>query len=506
MFTGASPASCASVWPARTPIFELHRPKRDPFFGYPLHVNIHSPLLILVGIAGLCAIGMLAVLARLLRERQSLYCYDVKADSVYDFSRTQSQTVSAQLRGGKLQLAPGGRPGDTVLVAIRVRATLLGHWFEPCVHIDDGVQNLRQALERGGAGLRYINISSLDLSRDTAVRLEGRFLDVPDQTVTLYSISSCAGLDGKRLLLISPHPDDAEIAAFALYSNQDAYLVTVTAGEGAGPEDLGSFAVFDGATAYSEKGRTRVWNSLTVPMLGGVPLQHTANLGYFDGTLQAMREQPMTPVKSAHTEAQSLDFFGQAPSAQFVIPRAARRATWRNLVEDLAYTVQHLNPDIIVAPYPRLDDHPDHKMSTAALLEALRNVNWNHGSLLLYTNHSVSSCWYPYGPAGDLVSLPPGGSGVLFDGLLSRSLTFADQQRKRVALEAMNDLRPGFSAATPGTAMWRFLRTLKAALTGNDQSYFRRAVRANELFFEVRASSLYEPGTAAAILGTPDTH
>jgi hypothetical protein len=141
-------------------------------------------------------------------------------------------------------------------------------------------------------------------------------------------------------------------------------------------------------------------------------------------------------------------------------------------------------------------------MSTAALLEALRKRNWNRGSLLLYTNHSVSSSWYPYGPAGDVMSLPPGGSGVLFDGLLSTSLSLDQQQRKRVALDAMNDLRPGFPSVSPVNAARQLLRTLRIALSSDDQSYFRRAVRRNELFFEVRASSLYEPGTTAAILGT----
>jgi hypothetical protein len=101
-----------------------------------------------------------------------------------------------------------------------------------------------------------------------------------------------------------------------------------------------------------------------------------------------------------------------------------------------------------------------------------------------------------------VVSLPPGGSGVFFDGLLSTPLDLDQQQRKRVALDSMNDLRPGFPAASPAAALRQLLRSLRTALSADDQSYFRRAVRRNELFFEVRASSLYEPGTTAAILGT----
>jgi hypothetical protein len=166
------------------------------------------------------------------------------------------------------------------------------------------------------------------------------------------------------------------------------------------------------------------------------------------------------------------------------------------------YVIQHVNPEVIVAPYPRLDGHLDHKLSTAALLEALRNLNWNQGSLLLYTNHSVSSLWYPYGPAGDVISLPPGGDGILFDGVQSIALNSDQRLRKRVALDAMNDLRPGFPSVSVAQALRMLLRALRTAFTGDDQSYFRRAVRRNELFFEVRTASLYEPGATEAILGT----
>ena len=43
------------------------------------------------------------------------------------------------------------------------------------------------------------------------------------------------GLDLSRpMLVLAPHPDDAEIAAFGLYANRNATIVTVTTGN-AGP-------------------------------------------------------------------------------------------------------------------------------------------------------------------------------------------------------------------------------------------------------------------------------
>ena len=454
-----------------------------------------------MAVAVLCGLALLVLLWRAVRVRKSLYFYKVHADSNYDFSRARAREIRVQIRGGNLLLASKGSADEAIFAAIRVRATLLGHWFEPRMEIECGSQKLAQAFERGGAGLRYVNLSSLEVREETAIRLNGRFLKIEDQAATLYYLPSDLDLDRQRILLISPHPDDAEIAAFGLYCNRDAYVLTVTAGEGGGPEDLGAFAVF-GENAHFEKGRTRVWNSLAVPSLGGLSADRSANLGYFDETLQAMQQKPNVPVASSHTSARGLDAFGQAASAPWVISRAAREATWDNFVADLVHVIQQVNPGVIVAPYPRLDGHLDHKMSTAALLEAMRTLGWAKGSLLLYTNHSVSSFWYPYGRAGDVVSLPPVGEGVLFDGVLSFALNGDEQLRKCLALDAMNDLRPAIPSVSVAAALGLLWRALRTAFTGDDQSYFRRAVRRNELFFEVKASSLYEPGATEAILGT----
>ena len=38
-------------------------------------------------------------------------------------------------------------------------------------------------------------------------------------------------LDDERVLVVAPHPDDAEIAAFGFYADTRAMVVTVTAGD-----------------------------------------------------------------------------------------------------------------------------------------------------------------------------------------------------------------------------------------------------------------------------------
>jgi hypothetical protein len=136
-----------------------------------------------------------------------------------------------------------------------------------------------------------------------------------------------------------------------------------------------------------------------------------------------------------------------------------------------------------------------------ALVEALKNLNWRRGTLLLYTNHLCSSDHYPFGKAGDLVSLPPGIDDIFFDGIVSIALDQGKQARKHMALDAMIDVRPNIEIDSLRSVANAFKQVLKSTITAGHASYFRQAVRANELFFEVRVSSLYEPGVTERIFG-----
>lgn len=456
---------------------------------------ITSAILILA----ICCLAALFALIKVWRRRTSIYRYNVRADQHYDFSRSRSSRIDGRLVNGNLVVSPP-QAGAVVLLELRVRSTLLGQWFEPYVEIDrqHPHQRCRQPFERGGAGLRYVDLSRLVLDGEATLRLTGHHLRIIDQAVVLHYLPRAVDPGQQKILVLGTHPDDAEIAAFGLYADRNAYVVTLTAGEAGEP---GPFQRFGDSIAHREKGRNRAWNSVTVPMLGGLSINRTANLGFFDGTLPAMRERPETAVRSVCAEAEFLDVFGQFHYPGLIEPRRERNATWTNLVADLEYLVKTLQPDIVVTPYPRLDWHPDHKMSTIALFDALKNLDWRHGSLLLYTNHLCSSDHYPFGNAGDLVSLPPGVDDIFFDSLVSHPLDEEMQARKHMALDAMIDLRPDIQIGSLRSIASAFARVLRSKITDGRIDYFRQAVRANELFFEVRVSSLYEPGVMEKILG-----
>jgi LmbE family N-acetylglucosaminyl deacetylase len=444
------------------------------------------------------ASGAVLVLLKAWRLRKGIYRYDVGKDQRYDFPPAHSSRIDGQLSKGTLHISAPAPAAGALWLELRICSTALGHWFEPRIEIQSAHRQWRQPFERGACGRRYIELSQIVRAGETSLRLTGHHVQIRDQPVVLHHLAPAADLDHKRILVLGTHPDDAEIAAFGAYADRDSYVITITAGEAG---EAGAFERFGAAGAHREKGRIRAWNSLTVPMLGGLSIKRTANLGYFDGTLLAMRERPEIPVRSLHADAETLDVFGGSEDADLIESRVNRRATWANLVADFEYLVKKIQPDVLVAPYARLDAHPDHKMTTVALVEALKNLGWRHGSLLLYTNHLCSSDRYPFGDAGDLVSLPPGIEDIFFDAIVSNPLDEARQARKHMALDAMIDLRPNIQIDSVRSVAKAFNTTLKSTLTDGQTSYFRQAVRANELFFEVHMSSLYEPGVIEKIFG-----
>jgi hypothetical protein len=70
-----------------------------------------------------------------------------------------------------------------------------------------------------------------------------------------------------------------------------------------------------------------------------------------------------------------------------------------------------------------------------------------------------------------------------------------------MALDAMIDLRADVRIDSLRGVVDTVKKALKSILTDGHTNYFRQAVRANELFFEVHVSRLYEPGVIERILG-----
>ena len=349
------------------------------------------------------------------------------------------------------------------------------------VEIASGGISGRQYFAAGESGPRWLNVSFLGerAKAGTEVVLRGDGVTIASKGAVLRLFSGAPDLS-KSILVLAPHPDDAEIAAFGLYANRRSTVVTVTAGNAGAPTYE---AVFDDpAEQYLFKGRIRVIDSITVPWQGGIPPERTFNMGYFDARLAGMYDKRRDAIPEMYRANTDVSVY-RRENIGSLLPKSARQSTWENLVEDTLALLKKVKPTVIVAPHPQLDTHRDHQFTTVALAEAL--ARWKKDvTLLLYTNHADSNR-YPYGPSGTIVSLPPPvqAGEVRFDRLYSHPVTPQLQRLKLFALESMHDLR-----YTP-TRQYQLAKGEERAEAPEkigpepDITYLRRGPRANELFF-----------------------
>ena len=389
---------------------------------------------------------------------------------------------------------PSGSGWDTALLAIRSA----GAEARPYVDIDAGGARIQQHLDANALGLRWLNLSSLrgQLTNGASVQIRTHGVTIEPAATTVRLFANKLDLQG-RILIIAPHPDDAEIAAFGLYAERNATIVTVTSG------NAGDFnyraSVSDPAEHYRLKGYLRAVDSVTVPWQGGIPPERCFNLGYFDARLQTMRQNPTTPVSEMYGPNQDVEPYRRANIGR-LLPVESRAATWKNLVDDLGQVLRKVRPDVIVMPHPALDNHSDHQYASVAAAEALEG--WDgKATFLLYTNHA-SENRYPFGPANTVVSLPPwNASDIAVERVYSHPVGPVLQRRKLFALESMHDLR--LSPDEQDTCSLPGLQRRPDYPRVPEVDYFRRGPRPEELFFVFGRDGVRE--VIRTFLGQPAT-
>ncbi|WP_339540483.1 PIG-L deacetylase family protein [Pseudomonas sp. RA_5y_Pfl1_P24] len=399
--------------------------------------------------------------------------YAPNEDYQYRFA-ADAELAGVRLENGRLLLDQPVDADATMVMAIKVKSTWLGRFFDPSVELVDD----RQTFERGVNGVRYLNLSGLALSDLTLRGRHCRLLGTPRLWAWTHP-----DYRAQRVMVIAPHADDAELAAFGLYSQaENPWIVTLTAGEIEAEhyEQMG----LDAVEASRIKGRLRAWDSIAVPLWAGVPQAHCVQLGYFCLQLQAMQAAPDLPFASREAELTDVRPFRQFNP--FPLPADSDGLpTWNNLLADLRQVLLMARPEVIVLPHPVLDPHPDHVCAQQAVMEALQGLEWQPTTVLGYANHLHDNDRWPMGDAGAGIALPP-----LFDATVellpcNLPLTLAQQRDKAMALGMMHDLQP----APPFKRCVR--RWLQRVLAGRAKSpygeneFFRKAVRRHELFWRL---------------------
>lgn len=411
--------------------------------------------------------------------------YSPKDDYHYRFP-ADSEQLNVRLDGEFLHLGEAltltGE--ETLVLAIQVKSAWLGRFLDPAIDLLGDSVHDRQTFERGVDGLRYLNLTGLGqpLTGGT-LRLRGRFCRL--QGSPRLWLFRHPDARRQRVMVIAPHADDAELAAFGLYSQADeAWIVTLTAGEIEAEhyQQMG----MDRADAARIKGRLRGWDSIAVPRWGGVPEAHCVQLGYFCLQLTAMQAAPDQPIASREADMSDTRLFRQFNPMP--LPGDADGApTWNNLLADLRALLLQARPQVLVMPHPSIDPHPDHICAQAAVLEALQGLEWQPETILGYANHLHDNDRWPMGDAYTGVSLPPrfvdGADPVPELIPYSLELSVPLQRDKAMALGMMHDLQPTMPFKR---RLRRFLQHLLAGRrwpAEGENEFFRKAVRRHELFW-----------------------
>ncbi len=424
-------------------------------------------LALLAGLAGLVALGLatwwwlpLLLLPLLWAAHEAWFAdhlfYTPGEDYAYDFGE------------------------HTLVLELHIKSSWLGRFLDPRVELLAGEQADQQTFERGVAGLRYLNLTGLAAPLQAGtLRLRGRHCRLLGQP-RLW-ITPAVELQRRRVMVIAPHADDAELAAYGLYSQaQEAWVVTLTAGE-IEAEHYRQMGLGK-AEAARLKGRLRAWDSIAVPRWAGVAESRCVQLGYFCLQLPAMQAAPDRPAASREADMADIRPFRQFNP--FPLPADLDGApTWHNLLADLRAVLELARPEVLVLPHPQLDPHPDHVCAQAAVLEALQGLAWKPQTLLCYANHLHDNDRSPMGDSGDGVALPPQLSADQAWAPCSLVLDLASQRDKAMALGMMHDLQP------PAPFKRRLRRLLQRWLAGRrpspygENEFFRKAVRRHELFW-----------------------
>jgi LmbE family N-acetylglucosaminyl deacetylase len=382
--------------------------------------------------------------------------------------------------------------GQTAFLALRTESSAAGAFREPYIEVGHGPLVYRQYFERGVGGRRYLNLSPLFAERRAAaprVELRGGSMRWGREgALLLFDPPPAEG----ETLVVAPHPDDAEIAAFGLYAGRRSWVVTVTAGEKGSP---GGSAPRSPVATPRWRALLRVWDSIAVPQLGGVAQERCVNLVYPDGRLSDLNDgnpRPLAIACEGELSRAMLRSWNRAP--EFRDGEAG--CTWDGLVAELRTVLEKTRPGVVACPHPLLDGHPDHVFTTVALEEAMRGMVAEKPLLLLYVVHARAAPAFPFGPREGWVSLPPlGEDEAQADSIYSHPLPPDLQQTKYFAVECKHDDR-SYDSGRPQTVaeVGRSIKRRLGALLGGDglhpTSFLRRAPRPNEIFWVVSATTL----------------
>lgn len=371
---------------------------------------------------------------------------------------------------------------ENVLLLVQFRAT----GREPRIQISTpNGQSIQQFFEPNSAGSRYLNLTGFAAHNQTLI-VHPQDCHI-EREVTLLQFPQIKFDDGP-LLIVAPHADDAELAAYGLYRHhaERCWIVTVSAGEKLQSLKRQYVPGLDQNIDQAElrKGLLRAWNSATTPLLAGVSANRLIMLGYFNMTLHQM----MTDLNSVVPHPSGLQ---ATPTNfrrfnQFPLPSDSDvKNRGEDLISDLMTLIAYIRPATIVVTHPELDPHSDHIATTKAVAIALDRLSYYPKEVLLYANHYKGIKGFPYGPEHSGTTLPPAqvrNSSLGTWRVHSEYLSLAVQKEKVMVLDTMHDLRHQLRPERRFKQWITQLRRKCRYRYYGAHPYFQTAIKAHEVF------------------------
>ncbi len=411
-------------------------------------------------------------------KRAKRYKYDTSKDYTYDLEKNFISTV--KIDNYTFNLPDNYKEFDSLFLKINLSFNLLSYFLKPYIKIE----NTKHFFEYGAKGDRYLNISH---TVERTVNFTQKNISLSNIDATLYGYKNNIDLS-KKTLIFAPHADDAEIAAFGLYkAAKDVTIVTTTIGE----HGLCNYCDIynnDRLKNSLKKAELRTVDALTVALLGNVEIANSLTLGYFGGSLKWMSQNQDKKASSYIDGFNNMNSFRKVSHAKVKL-QSEVEPTYEAFINDLNEIITQVKPDIIITPHPTIDSHQDHKHTTLGLIKAMKSLDFSC-KLLLYTNHLELSETYPIGSINSSISLPPNFKEFYFDSLYSFELESEMQIDKFFALESIHDLRDSLIFFSIKRSFKHLNKMIKRRVTGKDKSYYKRSVRANELFFVVESKNV----------------
>jgi len=407
------------------------------------------------------------------------YQYNLSPDQCFSIFLTKS----GHLERAQLKEVNISDETLTVMMPVMLSSLFSGKIYDPYVEIVCGAYRNRQYFERGCSGRRYLNLTAAiadDIAKICDVKLSFHHCSATSQASKVMFFLQ-PDFTKKRMLVIAPHADDAEIAAFGLYSQADTHIITLTAGEIQAEPFQHVYSDIEAASKL--KGRLRAWDSVSIPLWGGVPRECCMNLGYFCMTLKTMHDAPEVSVRSLQANISDTRVFREFNQKK-IESDAHGQATWKALLDDLKELISEIKPDVIVMNDKQLDVHEDHIYAHIAVKQALADIEPKPEYLLYYTNHYKNTDMHPFGIEHAIASLAPHFEGEAASSKIY-SLTLSEEQQKNkvYALEMMHDLKTKKRWKKKRREWLQSIFIRRPINRYGEDEYFRKAIKENELFF-----------------------